>query len=303
MRWLLDKLIERPRNRFLKHELRTINAKQRARVRAERRTRFVGLTLLAVALVAAAGWAAWAGTRGLARRLFAENDAFQIRELVVENTGEVLKPDAVLSYLRLQRGQNLLGVDIARLRRDLEVMPVVERAEVGRELPSRLVIRIAERTPIASLVAGMGPMRYQVDARGVVMDLQSMHRLSDAQRKKLEEIPVITGAAVADMKIGRPVISPEIYHALALFQRADLGDSIAGMEIRSIDVSRRGFLVVTLADGGRARLAIADLDQQLRRWTAVLNDARIRSLRVATIDLSMGRDVPVTFAATVPETP
>ena len=303
MRWLLDRFLERPRNRFLKHELRTINAKQRARVRAERRTRIAGLALLVVALLAAGGWAAWAGTRGLVRRLFAENDAFQIRELVVESTGEVLKPEAVVAYLRLQRGQNLLGVDIARLRRDLEILPVVERAEIGRELPCRLVIRITERTPVASLVAGAGPTRYQVDARGVVMDLLSMHRLSAIQRKTLEEIPVITGAAVADMKIGRPVISREIYHALALFQRTDRGDPVTGLEIGSIDVSRHGFLAVTTADGCRARLAIADLDQQLRRWAAVLNDARARSLRVATIDLSMGRDVPVTFAAATPEAP
>ncbi|MCC7518197.1 MAG: FtsQ-type POTRA domain-containing protein [Verrucomicrobiae bacterium] len=291
----------RRRNRPIRVELRALHATRRARVRAQKRTRFAGFVLLAAVLLGAAGWIAWIGARELARRVLAENQAFRIREITVESTGELLKPEFVVDYLHLRRGQSLLGVDIARLRRDLELCSEVERAEVGLALPDRLAIRIAERTPVASLVAGA--TRYQVDRRGVVMDLLSSRRLSDAQRKAIEELPVITGAAVADMRIQCPVISSEIHHALALFQRVDRGDLDPGLEIRSVDVSRRGFLAVTTADGCRTRLAIADLDQQLRRWSAVLRDARARTLRVATIDLSLGGDVPVTFVAAQTEAP
>jgi cell division septal protein FtsQ len=301
MSWFSDRFLDRPRNRIVRLELRTIHARQRARVRAQRRTRLAGFALLILALLGGAGWGAWVGARGLARHLFAENTLFQIRDISVESSGELLKPEFVVAYLHLQRGQNLLAVDIARLRRELETRSEVERAEVGRELPDRLAIRITERVPVASLAAGS--TRYQVDRRGMVMDLLNTYRLSDAQRKVLEDLPVITGAAVADMRIRSPVISPEIYHALALFQRTDRGDPLPGLDVRAVDVSRRGYLLVTTADGCRARLAIANVDQQLRRWRDVLADTRARAERVASIDLSMGRDVPVRFAAATTEAP
>jgi len=282
-------------------ELRAVHASQRARIRAQRRTRLVSLSLAGLALFAALGWGAWRGLRWSARHFFAENNAFRVRDISVESTGNLLSPGFVVDYLHLARDQNLLGIDIARLRRELELRPEVERAEVGIALPDRLVVRIVERTPVASLAAGT--LRYQVDRRGIVMDLLSLRRLSDEQRKAIEGLPLITGATVADMRILRPVISPEIHRALALFQRADRGDLLAGLDLRSVDVSRKGFLVVTTADGCRAKLAMTDLDQQLRRWIAVLRDARARALRVATIDLSLGQDVPVTFAAANPEAP
>ncbi|NUN92955.1 MAG: FtsQ-type POTRA domain-containing protein [Verrucomicrobiae bacterium] len=295
------KLFSRRKNRAIRLDLRAIHANQRARIRAQRRTRLLGLALVGGALLVAAGWGTWRGLRWSARHFFAENNAFRIRDISVENTGDLLSADFVVDYLRLARDQNLLGIDIARIRRDLELRPEVERAEVGLALPDRLVIRIVERVPVASLAAGS--LRYQVDRRGVVMDLLSLRRLSEAQRKTIEDLPLITGAAVADMRILRPVISPEVHRALALFQRADRGDLLAGLDLRSVDVSRKGFLVVTTDDGCRAKLAMDDLDQQLRRWAAVLRDARGRALRVATIDLSLGMDVPVTFAAATSEAP
>ncbi len=293
MKWFHSK----PRNRRFRNDFRVYDARVRSRMESRRQLRTLGMAL-AVALVAGGvAWGLWAGFRTSARRLFAENDAFQLRDIAVDNAGDILKQDQVIGYLRLQRGVNLLALDLSQMRRDLELLPVVDRAEVSRELPSRLIIRITERVPLANISSAVPGTHYQIDRAGVVVNLLPLCRGSDPMRQRLETLPEIVGAKVADLKIGRPVLSPEIYQALAMIQKLERGELGPGMEISSIDVSRQGMLVIRTAEESVITVSTVMMEQQLRRWGVILDDARRRSLRIATADLSLGRDVPVTFAA------
>ena len=147
MNWFSNK----PRNRLHRHDLRGLESKLRTRIRSQRQTRVAALALAFALLAGLLGWGAWLGVKEGAREVFTENPAYTIREITVESTGEVLKPDQALSYLRVQRGQNLLNLDLAQMRRDLELLPMVEHAEVTRELPSRLLVRISERIAVANI--------------------------------------------------------------------------------------------------------------------------------------------------------
>lgn len=288
----------RPRNRLHRHDLRGLDSRLRTRVRSQRQVKLVGILAAGAVAAGLAGWGIWYGARESIRAMFFENPAYQIREITVQNSGDILKPERVLADLRVQRGQNLLSVDLMELRRELELRPVVERAEVCRELPGQLVIRITERVPVANITAGANGPRYQIDRRGVVMDLFAYQRNSEEISRRLATLPNIVGANIQDLKMGRVTPSAETFHALNLIQKLDRLELGAALEIDSIDVSRRGMLLVNTAEGALVKMTATDMDKQLRRLAFILSDGRQKSLKVATVDLTVGRDVPVTFAST-----
>ena len=79
----------------------------------------------------------------------------------------VLSEDEVLAASGVRVGEPYLSVDLAAIRHRLEAMPWVGHAEVRRDYPSSLRITVAERTPVASIVAAR---RYWlVAADGVVL--------------------------------------------------------------------------------------------------------------------------------------
>jgi cell division septal protein FtsQ len=53
----------------------------------------------------------------------------------------------------VREGENLLGLDLARVKRDLELVPLIRSAAVERVPPNTLRIRVSEREPLARVLA------------------------------------------------------------------------------------------------------------------------------------------------------
>jgi len=287
----------RSQNRLRRHDLKRLDGMLRTRLRQQRQVHLTAVAVMVVLALVGAGWGAWFLAKQGARHLFSENPAYRIKEITVESSGPALRREYVRTYLRLQTGQNLLALDLAQLRLGLESLPMVERAEIVRELPSRLAIRITERVPVANILAENGLQRFQIDGQGMVMNLSEFEKNSDELKKQLRELPRITGARVNDLRVGRAVVSPEIAQAIALIRQMEKTELSTGLDVKEIDVSRRGMLTLSAMDGALVKVGLASVNKQLKRLAVILNDARQRSLRVATVDLTVERDVPVTFAS------
>lgn len=291
-------------NRYHRHDVRGADARMRSKMRNQRQTRFAGILLASFTGIAILGYGAWEGGQQIQRRLFLENKDYQISEIDVKNTGEFLTPERIRSYLRVKRGDNLLALDLDTLRRELELWPMVEKVEVEREIPSRLVIRVTERIPVAN-ISSSNAIRYQIDRNGVVMDLAPYQKNAEEMQKFLAAMPDILGARVSDLKMGRPVTSPEVFQALELirqFSRMQLPEmrSDNPAEIVSVDVSRRGMIVMRTSEGLVVKIDREDMDYQLSVLSELLRDVRQRGERLMTVDLTGGRgirDVPVTIAS------
>jgi cell division protein FtsQ len=83
----------------------------------------------------------------------------------------VLSEDEVLAASGVRVGEPYLGIDLASIRRRVETLPWVGRAEVRRDYPSSLRITVVERTPVASIVAA--GRYWLVAAGGVVLKAAS----------------------------------------------------------------------------------------------------------------------------------
>ena len=83
-----------------------------------------------------------------------------VRGAVVDGGGEAARAEARRMLRRLE-GENLLALDLRKLRAELSALPGVDEAELRRRLPGVLAVKLIERKPLA--VWGGGGL---VDVRG-----------------------------------------------------------------------------------------------------------------------------------------
>ena len=98
--------------------------------------------------------------------LFLRSPYFSIREVTVDGCVAVSREE-VLELAGIREGMNIFAVNLDKTREVLECSPLIKTADVKRELPSRIYIRIEERKPIALVVAG-GKL-WLVDAEGKIL--------------------------------------------------------------------------------------------------------------------------------------
>jgi hypothetical protein len=123
----------------------------------------------------------------------AQSPFFWVREV------QVLAPDpelkaAAQQALDLPPEASTLLYPVSRLEAQLRSDPHILSAEVGRELPSRLTIRVARRRPVAILE--LDSRRLLVGGDGVITDLVSAGGA-------LPKLPVIAGLSLPETAPGQ----------------------------------------------------------------------------------------------------
>jgi cell division protein FtsQ len=241
-------------------------------------------------------------------RLVYENKSFAIQQIDVSTDG-VISPDQIRRWSGVKPGANLLALDLAVVKRDLELAPVVQSASVERILPGTLRIRITEREPVAQVDlprprsgGGIELVVFQIDTMGYVMlPLDPRQRavpLSQAE----DELPVISGINVGELQPGRKVESNQVQAALQLLAAFD-GSPLAGLvDLKRINVAAPEVLVVTTGQGSEITLSLGNFDQQLRRWQAIHEWGLKMNKVISTLDLAVPNNIPARWleASTVP---
>lgn len=265
--------------------------KSRLRLAALGGGALVGTVLVVLAL--------WRGGAWVLDRMIYENPAFAIREIEAHTDGVIL-PQQLRRWAKVQAGQNLLALDLARVKRDLEMVPAIETVAVERVLPRTLRIRVTEREPILQVAVPRMNQRgalenviFHLDANGVIMQ-----PLDPSQRTRPflladESLPMLSGLRQMDLKLGRPVESPGVQAALRLAQEFVYSPMAGLVDLKRIDVSAAEVLTVTTGQGSEVTFGLENLDQQLRRWRQVHDEGlRQRKGHLASLDLSVANNAP-----------
>src|SRR6185436_165391 len=128
-----------------------------------------------------------------------ENSAFTIQQLDVKTDG-VIALAQLCRWAGLKPHQNLFALDLTRVKRNLELIPLIESVSVERVPPRMLRIRVIEREPIAQVNAirprsggGIETTVFHLDADGYVMvPLEAGERATPPVGTN-EILPVISG--------------------------------------------------------------------------------------------------------------
>ena len=272
-----------------------LDVKVRSRKAVQYRNRKFLVVFSKIALVIALIAAIYVGARVAAKRFFIDNPDYKLSAIEVQTDG-TLQREQILSVADLREGENIFRVNLARVHERLQELPQVDEVEIVRKLPAEIDIRIVERKPIGWITSEKqiadpfaSDAAFLVDARGVLMK----------EKKLLPEylgLPLILGCASESLEAGKTVASLEAKAALELLRLSTRSFMQTRFQIREIDVSKDYCLVVTDKNHSRVTFGFDNLDTQLQRLEQFLIYSDDAHRELATVNLLVQRNIPVTFA-------
>ncbi len=260
----------------------------------------------------AAGWifgfaavflGVWYGVSWVMKAGFSQNEYFNVKRIEIHTDGMV-DTQRIRSWARVQEGENLFSLDLQRVKRDLQIVPIINEVAVERVLPHTLRLRVKERKPLAGIILYRQDQRgelnrivYWVGDGGILIPSNS--EANAGFKTPAKWLPLITGLNQADLMPGRPIQSHQLTSALSLIDRFDLSPMAGLAHLRQIDVSRRETLEVITWQGARITLSLNGLDRQLNRWRKIYDLSRERKSTISSADLSIKNNLPVKWKGQV----
>jgi cell division septal protein FtsQ len=297
----------KPKNRRLERDF-VLDVKLRSsQVRAARtRVMVIGAGLLVG--IGLGVYSAWCAGEWALNRLVYENKAFGIEEIDIQTDG-IIAVDQLRRWSGVRIGQNLLALDLARVRRDLELVSLIQSASVERVLPHSLRVRVTERSPIAQITplkpapgGGIELGVFLLDADGYVIVPLDPRQRTTHLTQAADALPVINGLNGVPVQAGHRIEAPQLLAALQLLVVFDHSPMQGLVDVKTIDLASPEVLVVTTEQGSEVTFGLSNLDQQLRRWHEIFSEGQKFNKAIASLDLAVSNNLPVRWleASAVP---
>jgi cell division septal protein FtsQ len=279
-----------------------LDVKSRSKqVRAMRLRMATGALAVSTGLVLAL-FVFWKGGQFMIDEYLYNNPAFSIQSIQVETDG-IIPTSQILSWSNVRTNQNLLAIDLARIKRDLELVPLIQSASVERVLPHNLILRVSEREPIARVVLFqtrgtdglLKPSSYYLDYEGMVIPPVLREMNTSAFDAATSTLPTITGVDGAEILPGQKVGSPQLLAALQWLKLFRGSAMVGYVDIRGIDISARYTLTVQTEQGNEIVFALNEFPSQIARWRQVHDFARQQNRLIASLDLAVTNYVPAVW--------
>lgn len=289
-----------PKNRRLRRG-HVLDVKLRSdQVRATR-VRYGAMTLALLLGTAFGLYVLWRAGQWTLNRLVYDNRAFAIQQILVQTDG-VISPDQLRRWAGVKTGENIFALDLARVKRDLEMVPLISFVSVERVLPRTLRLRVSEREPAAqvNILRNSGPdavvvSTFHLDPDGFVMlpldPRQRVRPLGQAE----EPLPVLTGVGLHELQPGRKLESPQVQAAMRLITEFAHSPMAGLVDLKSIDAGSAEVLVVKTGQGSEITFGLNDLDRQMRRWREIHDLGQRLNKSLATLDLAVTNNIPASW--------
>ncbi len=245
----------------------------------------------------------WRTGEMLLNKFVYENPDFAIQNIDVQTDG-VIAPEQLRRWSGVKSGANLIALDLAAVKRSLELVSAEDSVSVERVLPRTLKIRVTERDPIAQVnvpradtAGGIAVGVYQLAADGVVMQPLDPRLCVVPVGQANQQLPLITGLNVFQLQAGRKMELPQVQAALQLITAFDHSPMAGLVDLYRLDVSSPGVVIVTTKQGSQITFALDGLEGQLRRWRGIYDLGLKKNSAIATADLAVENNVPVRWMA------
>ena len=141
---------------------------------------------------------------------------------------------------RLSEGQDLISVDLDRVRQLVMMDPRIERADAWRNGLRGLEIRVTERVPALAVEHGE---TWEIDSTGVLLE--------PLQRGVVADVPLLSGADFSKYRPGTQIRTPMVQRGLAW--AAILSDNALRLngQVSEVDVSESRTTRLVLMNGIR----------------------------------------------------
>lgn len=191
----------------------------------------LGIFSALLALLGATAYLSW--------NWLCQSEMFRISSVTVSGDSRIEKSE-ILSLAALDFSENLLLMDMESLEIKIESHPWIKKAELGRNFPDKLVIKIMEREPVAFVNS---EKFYLVDTEGVIF--------KEYEPKEALSLPIISGLklkADTNNNVWRVEESQKkgLVSSLYIIKLASKGMRTLGLSnISQIDVIDNGIVLYT----------------------------------------------------------
>ena len=184
-----------------------------------------------------------------------------VRNLVVEGTFQRVTPIQIEAAAMNGLDAGFVSVDLGELRRRVQAIDWVDRVNVRRSWPDKLIVRITEHQ-----AAARWGENGLLNVRGELFTEQAQH--------EFPELPRLAGPRGSEREVARRYLSV----------RGKLAE--ADLALQSLSMDERGAWLLVLGSGQEIRLGRRDIDERLYRFFDVVAPALAGDLkRVAYVDL------------------
>ena len=174
-------------------------------------------------------------------------------EQVSITSGKMVKSDVLAWEFGLTNGANLALIDFKRRREEiLRKIPNLRSISISRQLPDKVTITTEERTPIAQL-----NYRGRKSATGKVADADGVVFIC---QRGTQMLPVIRETQAPGSSAGS-TLSGRALAALRLIETCRQAEFIE-LAVQEVDISKRDYLLVTLGNYSRAKIAWEGFDSE-----------------------------------------
>ena len=289
---------EQNKNRRL-HRHHVLDVKLRSDQVQATRLRLGLLALLVPVSTVLALYLVWRIGESALNAFVYENADFAIQRVDVQTDG-VIVPEQLRRWAGVKPGANLIALDLAAVKRNLELVSLIDSVSVERVLPRTLKIRVTERDPIAQVnvpraagANGIVVSVFQLDAAGMVMQPLDPRLSTVSLAQMNSQLPVIAGVNAFQMQPGRRMELPQVQAALQLIEAFAKSPMAGLVDLRRVDISAPGVVAATTGQGSVLTFGLDNFDQQLRRWRQIYDYALTRKSNIASADLAVANNVPV----------
>jgi len=218
----------------------------------EKHNRSKVIAALSAVLVTGVVVGLFAGVRTL-RAIWLEQCVIRDVDAQVEiSAGRMVKQDVLAENLGLIRGANLALIDFAAKREEtLRRIPNLRTITISRRMPDKVKVTAEERLPIAQVGfhGRKGTTGKVADAEGMVFICQRGTQMLPVIREA--QFP---GTTAGHVLTGRPYAALQVIEQCRNPEFQDLG-------LLEVDVSRRDFVMATLGNYSRAKIAWNDMGE------------------------------------------
>jgi cell division septal protein FtsQ len=297
------------KNRRLRHNTQVLDVKLRSdQVRASR-MRLTAITLTVTFATILGFYIIWRSGEFALNRLIYENNSFAVQQIDVQTDG-VISAAQLRLWCGVKRGENLLALDLGRVKRELEMVSIIRSVAVERVLPHTLRLRVMEREPIALIHVvrphpggSMEITTLHLDADGCVMALLDPRQRATPVTQTNETLPLVLGINPMELAPGKRLDSAPARLALQLISAFEHSPMSGMVDLESVDISSTQILQLKTTQGSQITFSLVDFDRQLRRWREIYDQGQLRSKVIATLDLSVPNNIPAKWieANTAPQ--
>jgi hypothetical protein len=294
--------IKKKRNRRTVERAELLDVKLRTSQTRAHRMRLLGVGIAVVFSLTLAVLVVWRGGSWLLDKLIYKNEAFAVRQIEIQTDG-VLSPNVIRYWAKVQRGQNLLALDLLKVKRDLEILPPIESVSVERVLPRTLKIRVSERQPIAQTVVTQqttnGTYRqviYYLDSEGFVVQPINP-RWRAVPLTVPEHLPIIVGLTGPELQPGHQIENAQGRAGLKLLAEFDRSPMVGLVELQKLNITSPEILQVTTSQNAEITFSLDHFEMQFRRWRLIADKFQTSGKAIASLDLSIANNLPVRAVA------